>query len=160
MNRRELAEHITKSVTNHYVKKVFSVHKEFGVGRRGARRMDLLAVNMKGKFICVEVKTCRQDYTSDSKWHEYLPYCNQMYIAIPRKLFDSKFYPQMVLDVKPHKVGIIVVSDNPREGCLIVKSAGNRTIDDKVMMNHFVKMAWRGGESIRTRKIEKRERKK
>lgn len=157
ITRKERAINMTKAVTDFYVDKLYSVHKEFGLNR-GNRRMDLLAVNMKGKFICIEVKTCRADYTTDSKWREYLPFCNQMYIAIPQKFYDSSFFEQLENDVKPHKVGIILVTD--RNKCVVVKSAANRVVSDKIMMDHFIKMAWRGGESKRTRTIERRERRR
>lgn len=144
--RHATTKAVTDAVSRYFIKKKFSVHREFGVGRRGKYRMDVLALNMKGQMVCVEVKSCRQDYTSDSKWREYLPYCNKMYIAIDNKLWES-FGGQIAKDIRPHGVGLMVKAGN---SCAVKVNAKRRDVDADYALKNFIKMAWRGGESVRT----------
>ncbi|MGV6802240.1 MAG: MmcB family DNA repair protein [bacterium] len=45
------------------------------------RRVDLAGVDKKGRLVFVEVKSCREDFTGDNKWQDYLPYCDEFYWA-------------------------------------------------------------------------------
>ena len=47
------------------------------------RRVDLIALNRKGAFTVIEVKTSVADYRSDNKWHDYLDFCDRFYFAVP-----------------------------------------------------------------------------
>lgn len=47
------------------------------------RRADIVAIDRKGIISIVEVKSSVEDFRSDSKWHEYLPYCDRFFFAIP-----------------------------------------------------------------------------
>lgn len=145
LSRKQRTEKVTAGVARYYINKKFSIHEEFGVGRRGKYRMDVLAMNMRGHLVCVEVKSCKADYTSDSKWREYLPYCNQMYIAVDHDLY-KEFGQQIARDVKPHGVGLIVVGG----GLTFRVKAKKRDVCPDFALKNFIKMAWRGGESLRT----------
>lgn len=147
MSRKETTEKVTDAVTMYYIKKKYSVHKEFGVGRRGQRRLDLLCMNTKGTFIGVEVKSCRADYTTDSKWPEYLPYVDKLYIAIPEMPKDSPLYEQIQRDTKPHRVGIMMMKSTGK--VVVTQPARTTKVKDDIMMKHLIKMAWRGGDSVR-----------
>lgn len=50
---------------------------------RSGRRVDLIALDRKGGFTVVEVKSSVADFRSDSKWHEYLDFCDRFYFAVP-----------------------------------------------------------------------------
>ena len=63
------------------------------------RRADICAINAQGKIMIVEVKSGKEDFRTDNKWHEYLEYCDYFYFATD---FD---FPHEIL---PHKVGYIV----------------------------------------------------
>ncbi len=63
------------------------------------RRVDILALDRKGAFTVVEVKSSVADYRADNKWHEYLPYCDQFYFAVPLD------FPT---DILPAECGLIV----------------------------------------------------
>ncbi len=63
------------------------------------RRADILAINRKGEFLIVEVKSCLTDFTSDAKWEEYADYCDYFCFAV-----DESF-PQGRL---PDETGLIV----------------------------------------------------
>lgn len=54
---------------------------EFRIGR--GRRADVAALNRDGKFIVVEIKTSEADFRADTKWAEYLPFCDRFFFAVP-----------------------------------------------------------------------------
>jgi hypothetical protein len=47
------------------------------------RRVDLIAIDRKGAFTVIEVKSSVADFRSDNKWHEYLDFCDRFYFAVP-----------------------------------------------------------------------------
>jgi hypothetical protein len=57
------------------------------------RRADVLAIDSRGQFLLVEVKSCRADFRSDNKWPEYLEFCDFFYFAVaadfPRDLLPA-----------------------------------------------------------------------
>ena len=147
MNRKETTTLLTEAASHYFIRKIYSVHEEFGVERRGRKRLDLLCMNMKREFVGVEVKSCRADYISDKKWHTYLPYVNKLYFMLPPKAIKSKFFDKVVEDTKPLGVGIMSISDNGY--VYIVQNAKRRDLDDIVAMTHLTKMAWRNGNSCK-----------
>lgn len=63
------------------------------------RRADVLALDLKGSILIVEIKSSPADYRSDSKWPEYRDYCDQLYFAIP---------PEMPKELIADDAGLIV----------------------------------------------------
>lgn len=63
------------------------------------RRADLMALGPKGEIAIVEVKSSLEDYRSDRKWGEYLPFCDAFYFAV------SPEFPREILADGP---GLIV----------------------------------------------------
>ena len=57
------------------------------------RRADVLAIDGKGQFLLVEVKSCRADFRSDNKWPEYLEFCDYFYFAVAAE-FPRELLPQ------------------------------------------------------------------
>lgn len=49
---------------------------------KGGRRADIIAVDARGKFTIVEVKSSVADFRADSKWPEYRDYCDLFYFAV------------------------------------------------------------------------------
>jgi hypothetical protein len=47
------------------------------------RRADMVAIDAKGQLIIVEIKVSRADLLGDSKWCDYLEYCDFFYWAVP-----------------------------------------------------------------------------
>jgi hypothetical protein len=47
------------------------------------RRADMVAIDPKGRLIIVEIKVSRADLLGDSKWCDYLDYCDFFYWAVP-----------------------------------------------------------------------------
>ena len=66
------------------------------------RRVDIIALSGDGMFSIIEVKSSVQDFRSDLKWPNYLPYCNRFYFAV------AESFP---LDILPSDCGIIM-ADN------------------------------------------------
>jgi len=75
------------------------------------RRLDVAAIGPGGEILGVEIKVALADLRGDSKWPEYLDYCDLFYFAIP-----PDFPPEHV----PHQTGLIVAD---RYGGEIVKAA-------------------------------------
>lgn len=63
------------------------------------RRADVMGLDQSGRFTIVEVKTSLADFRADTKWPEYLPWCDLFYFAVP------EHFP---LDVIPEACGLIV----------------------------------------------------
>ena len=86
------------------------------------RRVDILGLDRKGRAVIVEVKSCAADFQSDTKWREYLPYCEAFYFAVdadfPRSLLTA---PESL----PEIAGLIV---GDAYGADILRPAAQRTV--------------------------------
>lgn len=47
------------------------------------RRADIAALDARGRIVMVEVKSGVEDFRADTKWMEYLPFCDALYFAVP-----------------------------------------------------------------------------
>lgn len=83
--RRTLAAHGLVSLTEFTLK--------------GGRRADVVAVDAKGRFTIVEVKSSVADFRADGKWPEYRAYCDLFYFAVG---------PGFPLDLIPEDCGLMV----------------------------------------------------
>ena len=52
------------------------------------RRVDLIGLNDETEFAIVEIKSSVEDFRSDRKWREYLPFCERFYFAVPERFPD------------------------------------------------------------------------
>ena len=85
VSRKFVADSLKKAGFGYFLKIGFSCFEELGVCAWGKLRADILAVNLKSEVVICEVKSSVADYTNDSKWEEYLPYCNRFFfVFIPR----------------------------------------------------------------------------
>ncbi|MEM7169177.1 MAG: MmcB family DNA repair protein [Pseudomonadota bacterium] len=66
---------------------------------RSGRRVDLMALDAKGHFTVIEIKSSLEDFRSDKKWQEYLDYCDAFYFAVPET------FPKEII---PGDVGLMV----------------------------------------------------
>lgn len=46
---------------------------------RGGRRADIMGIDAKGRIVIVEIKVARSDLLGDSKWTDYLEFCDRFY---------------------------------------------------------------------------------
>lgn len=82
----------------------WAVLHELPLGNR--RRVDLAAIDRKGRIAIIEVKSSLADWRADAKWPEYLPWCDLFYFAVPED------FPRAVLDeatAHPAIAGLMVV---------------------------------------------------
>ena len=72
---------------------------------RNARRADLMGMDAKGRIVIVEVKVAKADLLGDSKWLDYLDFCDRFYWglspALDRTIVDAEAY-------LPDRCGVIV----------------------------------------------------
>ena len=54
------------------------------------RRADIMALGPRGEIAIAEVKSGLEDFRTDRKWGEYLPFCDLFFFAVAACLF---FYP-------------------------------------------------------------------
>ncbi|HEX6860273.1 MAG TPA: DNA repair putative endonuclease MmcB [Caulobacteraceae bacterium] len=69
------------------------------VGLPNGRRADLMALGPRGELTIIEVKSGPEDYLTDRKWGEYLPYCDAFYFAVA---------PEFPRELLPEEPGLIV----------------------------------------------------
>ena len=69
------------------------------VGLPNGRRADIMAISPRGRLAICEVKSGLEDYRSDRKWGEYLPFCDLFYFAVAPE------FPRQIL---PEGPGLIV----------------------------------------------------
>jgi hypothetical protein len=63
------------------------------------RRADLMALGPKGEIFIVEVKSGPEDFRTDGKWPEYMPYCDAFAFAVA---------PEFPREILPEQPGLIV----------------------------------------------------
>jgi hypothetical protein len=63
------------------------------------RRADIMALGPRGQIVIVEVKSGIDDFRTDRKWGEYLPFCDTFYFAVA---------PEFPANVLPPEPGLIV----------------------------------------------------
>ena len=69
------------------------------VGLPNGRRADIMALGPRGQIAVAEVKSGLEDFRTDRKWGEYLPYCDAFYFAVA---------PEFPRDILPEEPGLIV----------------------------------------------------
>lgn len=66
---------------------------------KNGRRADVMALARDGEIWIVEVKSSVADYRSDSKWGDYLEFCDRYFFAVP---------PDFPAELIPAECGLIV----------------------------------------------------
>ncbi|MSO96924.1 MAG: DNA repair protein MmcB-related protein [Rhodospirillaceae bacterium] len=75
----------------------FITLREFKLGT--GRRADVVGINAEGSIVMVEVKSTAGDYRSDTKWLEYVPYCDAFSFAVP---------PEFPWQILPSDCGVVI----------------------------------------------------
>lgn len=73
------------------------------------RRADITAIGKDGRILIVEIKSGVPDFRADTKWQEYLDFCDTFYFAV------AADFP---VDILPSTCGVIVAD---RYGAEIVR---------------------------------------
>ena len=85
------------------------------------RRADLIAIDGKGRLTIVEIKVAKADLLGDSKWLDYLEYCDRFFWAVPpplARILDEERY-------LPSEAGLIVAD---RYDAAIIREAAHRPL--------------------------------
>ncbi|PXA84406.1 DNA repair protein MmcB-related protein [Nostoc sp. 3335mG] len=69
------------------------------------RRADIMAIDAKGCLTIVEIKVSRADLLGDTKWPDYLDYCDRFFWAVPPGFDLSPFETEAF---RPEIAGLIV----------------------------------------------------
>ena len=69
------------------------------VGLPNGRRADIMALGPRGEIAIVEVKSGIEDFRTDRKWGDYLPFCDSFFFAVA---------PEFPRDILPAEPGLIV----------------------------------------------------
>ncbi len=154
MNRAEIAATLKDATVSYWSHKRFSCFTEIAVNRWGKLRADVLAVNLRGHVVLCEIKSSRADYVSDNKWHKYKDYADTMYFVMPKSVY-LKLETRLKKDLKHTGIGVFIL--DPDTGYLKnVISARKYPINDDIRWELVIRMAWRSGESRRTRRQRRR----
>jgi len=76
------------------------------------RRADILALGPKGEVWLIEIKSSVQDFRSDEKWAEYLPFCDRFSFAVGPEFPQALIPPQVGLIVAD-KYGAEILREGP-----------------------------------------------
>ena len=63
------------------------------------RRADLVALNARGEFWIIEIKSSIEDFRVDRKWPDYRAYCDRLFFAT---------HPDVPLDIFPEDCGLLL----------------------------------------------------
>lgn len=74
------------------------------------RRFDVIGYSRGGQIIIIEVKASIEDFRRDTKWQEYLQYCDQLYFLIQ----DDLSYYSDFNDLDQKGAGLLTLSQGSR----------------------------------------------
>lgn len=132
------AEDIRQVVAARYTHKLWAVHFEVGLCKGGRYRADVLAINMGAGIEVVEVKSSVADFRSDKKMAQYMQYCDKLYLAVTKPVYDK------IKDRVLPGVGVLLV-DGSR--CWVVKRAQRRMVHAKTRLNLMARVAYRSADA-------------
>ena len=72
---------------------------------RNGRRADLMGIDPKGRVVIVEIKVNRGDLLGDTKWPDYLEFCDKFYWGVPTGLDTGPLFSEAFM---PESCGVIV----------------------------------------------------
>jgi hypothetical protein len=96
-SRPEITLSVTRGAARLFVDLGYAPLME--VGLPNGRRADIMAVGRKGDIAIAEVKSGLEDFRTDQKWGDYLPFCDAFFFAVAPE------FPDHILPGEP---GLIV----------------------------------------------------
>lgn len=108
---------------------------EFRVGK--GRRVDVMGLDRDGRFVAVEIKTSEVDFRADRKWHDYLPYCDAFYFAVPEG------FPRHIL---PEGHGLMVADEF---AAAVLREAPNYRLNPARRRAQILRFARTAGSRLR-----------
>lgn len=146
--RKDATLLLHRAATYYLVDKNYAVYDEVGLKSANTRarlRADVVGFSTKGEIVIVEVKSCWLDYSKDTKWESYLPFCNKIYFIITAELYASDKGEYIKKELRAKGAGLLVLSD---DGTVkVVSNTTKRKVAGKHRRWLITKLAWRGGFS-------------
>jgi len=102
----QTAAEVARGVSRMLIQEGFSPILEFTLAN--GRRLDVAALGPDGILLGVEIKVALADLRCDTKWPEYLEFCEHFYFAIPPDFPDEHVPPNTGLIVADRYGGAIV----------------------------------------------------
>ena len=96
-SRPEVTAALARGVTRVMLNHAFAPILEYPLAN--GRRADIMAIGAQGEVWIVETKSGLPDFATDSKWPDYLEYCDRFFFGV------TADFPQEVL---PEDAGLIV----------------------------------------------------
>jgi hypothetical protein len=132
-----IAGEVARGVTRLFCRRdLFSICE---VPLPNGRRADMMSIDAKGGLTIVEIKVAKADLVGDSKWTDYLDYCDHFYWAVPPFLAAILERDRYL----PNAAGLIVAD---RYDAAIVREAVHRPLAParrKAELLHFARRAAR-----------------
>ena len=97
ISRPEITEAVTRGVIRLFHQMGLNCVTELSL--KTGRRVDVMGLDRKGLFSAVEVKSSVEDFRTDGKWEDYLPFCDQFFFAVS---------PDFPTDILPPETGLIM----------------------------------------------------
>lgn len=107
---------------------------------KNGRRADLMGLDAAGLLVIVEIKIARADLLGDTKWPDYLEYCDRFYWAVPPGLDRTPLEQEIF---QPSACGVIVADGYDGEilrPAPLTKLASARR---KTQVEHLARLAMR-----------------
>jgi hypothetical protein len=96
LSRPETTDAVTRGAARLFIAMGYAPLME--VGLPNGRRADIMALGPRGEIVIAEVKSGLEDYRTDRKWGEYLPFCDAFYFAV------APDFPTAILPEGPGRI--------------------------------------------------------
>ena len=107
----ENAAGVARGVSRLLIQQGYSPILEFTLAN--GRRLDVAALGSDGTVVGVEIKVAIADLKADTKWPEYLDYCELFYFAVPPD-FPDELVPDSTGLIVADRFGGAIVRDSQR----------------------------------------------
>jgi hypothetical protein len=91
---------------------------------RTGRRVDAIGLDRRGVFTIVEMKSGVPDFRADTKWREYVPFCDRFYFAVPMD-FPLEILPGTCGVIRADRFGGAIHREAP---CIAMNAARRRAL--------------------------------
>lgn len=129
---------LQRGVSRHLASLGFACLEEF-VPARGLR-VDVIGLGPKGEIWVVECKSCRADFTSDTKWQGYLEWADHFFFAV-----DEDFPVELLPEDQGLMMADAYMAEVLRMGPQVKLAAARR----KVILQKFATTAARRLQMLR-----------
>ena len=105
------------------------------------QRADMMAIDAKGALTIVEIKVAKADLLGDSKWTDYLEYCDRFFWAVPPDLASICNGERFM----PNEAGLIVAD---RYDAVLMREALHRPLAPARRKTELLRFARRAARRL------------